>query len=385
MHQVLRGVMKVSPKIILLSILLFSSTVLYILGFYILMSVLMFVLFCSMVLFATMGYRYFSKDIVRIRSREEAIKGELYYFIDAYDLWGLGADFLDEKKHELHDGVPITIYQGIGKRANPAYVAWYGLMNLNRHLDTGEKKYLSAFHTQFRWAEANKLENAEGGVWWGYDFDFPNGDSIMKAPWMCGLAQGLMCSLYIRAFKLSGDKSCLDTIDGIINTLTLPIRGGGIVAKTSNGVFLEEYLNYPLTLVLDGSVMAALTIYDLYLFAREKRHLDFFNELCTALYRNIRLWDFMERWSWYGTFAYFSTLQYHRLNTVLMKLLLAINPESETERVVEGWEKSLKESPSSSLLRFGFFLISMTSYLYYSVSALTTKSVLRYRFKEELL
>lgn len=338
--------------------------------------------FCLGGFFFIKGYYDFSRNNVNIRIRTEALQWEPYYFIDAQGLWGIAAESLD-KRFELREGVPLPMYNGIGQRFNPAYIAWYGLMNLNRYLDTQQKEYLDRFTVQVQWAVQNARTDNNGLMKWDYDFDWPNGDNVLRAPWMCGLAQGLMCSLFIRAYRITGNKEYLDFLNRIAKTLTLSFEHGGIVAGTGQGIFLEEYPVYPLTLVLDGSIIAALAVYDLYMLTGKPEYHELFSRLHISFLENIRIWNFRNRWTWYGTFSFLSNVQYHMLNTVLMKVLMLISDKKEMLPILQGWENSLNRNVASYFMRLALYATSMTMHVFYMAKSVFSGSVLRARFIKE--
>src|SRR5439155_977513 len=98
------------------------------------------------------------------------------------------------------DGVPVQHGRTFGDAYNPAYVAWYGLMRLERAVRGEDPSGREAFLTQATWLAAHAVRRPDGGVVWHYPFDYVEGAGGLPAPWISAMSQGLAMSALIRAY-----------------------------------------------------------------------------------------------------------------------------------------------------------------------------------------
>ncbi|MBT6052756.1 MAG: hypothetical protein HOG49_38645 [Candidatus Scalindua sp.] len=255
------------------------------------------------------------------------------YYIHCNKLWNIDitgkSPFISFK-----DGIPYFMYPNIGAKINPAYVAWWGIINLNSYLADNNNHNLEQLNKSVNWLKTNYKEKRDY-VYWEYRFDWPNGRTVLKAPWICGLAQALSASLFYRAHKLNKESSLTNLAEKALNIFNYSIEDGGLKTTLNGYDFYEEYPTEPSTYVLDGSLFIALAFYDLYL---ETGNDSLFNSSCEGITNNIDYWNYKNQWSYYGNFGYLSSIQYHMLNTALLEVLFNLTNNMQIRKTIDKWK-----------------------------------------------
>ena len=233
---------------------------------------------------------------------------DCFYYIHCNKLWNIDisgrSSFIT-----FRGGIPYYKYPNIGAKINPAYVAWWGIINLNRYLKFKNIHNLERMHISTEWLKENYKENRDY-VYWEYEFDWPNGTCLLKSPWACGLAQALVASLFFRVAKAENDHELFEIAQKALNIFNYRVEDGGLKTTLNGYDFYEEYPSEPSTCVLDGSLFITLAFYDLYLATGEKK---LFDSAFEGIVNNLDYWDYNNMWSYYGNFGYLSSIQYHLL------------------------------------------------------------------------
>lgn len=263
---------------------------------------------------------------------ERFLQNPLYFPINSNEL------FTGNLKYD-ENGAVYNNYGGtIGKQYNPAYVAWHGITNLQKWLDTKDDNSFKVFQNQIAWLKQNFKDWGEKGVVWTYDFDWQEGlKGSFKAPWISAMAQGLAISLLIRASSINNDEECLKIANKAIKVFEVDIKDGG-VRHTENGYILyEEYPAYPLAHVLDGFIFALLGLYDLWRATGENHIKELFDNGIKGLEYKLEFWNYRNKWSWYGSHGYLCPAQYNKLNASLLTALYHITGISEFDKIAKKW------------------------------------------------
>ena len=87
-------------------------------------------------------------------------------------------------------GIPRARGRLTGEVYKPAYIAWWGLVNLEHYLRRPDERGQGEFLHQLRWLEANAVLREDGAVVWPNRFDCLQGRTLLKAPWVSAYDQG---------------------------------------------------------------------------------------------------------------------------------------------------------------------------------------------------
>ena len=245
--------------------------------------------------------------------------------------------FLEDLEFDAN-GVAVRNYRALGRRYNPVFVAWWGLVNLERYLRRPEKAYLETFFTQIEWLKTHAMEREDGAVLWLCHFDWQEGLCRLPNPWFSAMYQGLVISTLVRAYRITGDRALLTLCEKGARVFEKTVDQGGVRTVEHGHVLYEEYPGYPLARVFDGFLFSLLGLYDLQAETGDPRIRRLFDEGIDGLTANIELWNYRNKWSWYGSHGYLCPTHYHKLNGVLLSVLGNLTGNETLKRYAALWD-----------------------------------------------
>lgn len=273
----------------------------------------------------------FSFDYSVLAVLEAASPGSLHYHIYSDAL------FLEDLEFDSN-GVAMRNYRALGRQYNPVFVAWWGLVNLDRYVRHSRREQLQAFFVQVEWLKANAVEREDGAVIWPCHFDWQEGFCRLRSPWISAMYQGIVISALVRWYRITGDKSLLDLCLKATKVFERPIEEGGVRTLQGRSVLYEEYPGYPLARVLDGFLFSLLGLYDLGRETGDAGVIGLFEQGVGGLLATIDRWDYRGKWSWYGSHGYLCPPQYHNLNCVLLTVLGTLTGEKTLSEYADRWQ-----------------------------------------------
>lgn len=245
--------------------------------------------------------------------------------------------FLEDLEFD-RNGVAMRNYRALGRQYNPVFVAWWGMVNLNRHVAGGAREHLDTFLVQARWLKSWALERPDGAVIWPCYFDWQEGKCRLPAGWYSAMYQGVVISALVRAYRITGDRDLLALCEKGSKVFEQGIEEGGVRTVENGRVLYEEYPGYPLARVLDGFLFSLLGLYDLLGQTGELRVFRLFSEGVAGLIATLDRWDYRRKWSWYGTHGYLCPPHYHKLNYVLLSVLGRLTGEQVLLQYAKDWD-----------------------------------------------
>lgn len=158
------------------------------------------------------------------------------------------------------DGIAYTVVNG-RNYYHPGNIADEGLRFVDSYVRTGKKWYLNGAILR-----ANKLRElgvVDGGALF-IPYRFNYSPERLKAPWVSAYAQGLALSLFVRLYRVTGDKADLDTAQKVFRSFRPRSTNSKFwVAYVRSGeLWFEQYPSSRPTHVLNGFGFAALGVYD---------------------------------------------------------------------------------------------------------------------------
>ena len=270
-------------------------------------------------------------------------RGSLDYFIWSDSLFGISIDHTSPKMKFDEDSILMFDYgDPIGVKYNPAYISWWALLNLKSYFSTRGGKNLDNFRFQVAWLLKNQKEGKGKSAIWTYDFDWHEGETFLKAPWISSMSQGLTISCLIRAYRLKRDNRLLETAYRASKVFELEIEDGGVRTTENGVVFYEEYPAFPIVRIFDGFVFGLLGLYDLYEETKDNHIKRLFDDGVEGVRSYLRNWNYRNIWSFYGNHGFLSPPEYHKLNTVLLGVLFRISHDPTFEGVWNAWDNEKK-------------------------------------------
>ena len=157
-----------------------------------------------------------------------------------------------------------------------------------------------------------------------HKFDWEYRDTL-KNPWYFGLAQGQGLSLLVRAHKITGKKKYLISSKNVFESFLKTVEEGGVTyVDSEKNKWIEEYIVFPPTHILNGFIWALWGIYDYYIYFNEEKAKNLFNSYNKTLINNIKSYD-INFWSLYehsGTnLKMIASNFYHNLHIIQLEIL----------------------------------------------------------------
>ncbi|MGA9495576.1 MAG: D-glucuronyl C5-epimerase family protein [Terriglobales bacterium] len=234
-------------------------------------------------------------------------------------------------------GVPRARTRLTGVIYKPAYIAWWGLVNLGHFLRHHDDASLTAFLKQVDWLEAHAFVRGDGCVVWANNFDCLQGQTFLKAPWISAYDQGMVISALVRGYRLTRRPRLLELLQGAGRIFEIDVRDGGVREPLTAGALYSELPGDSIPGILDGFMTSLLGLYDLFVETGDPAVGRLFADGIEGLKTMLPTWDYRRRWSWYASRQYLCPPAYHWINRVLLEVLGRLSGEPLLEEYAEGW------------------------------------------------
>jgi D-glucuronyl C5-epimerase C-terminus len=236
------------------------------------------------------------------------------------------------------NGIPRAWYRQTGSAYWPAYIAWYGLVNLGHYDRNRDSAYLDIFLKQIDWLEANAVVRSDGAVVWPMNFDYMVGETRLKSPWISAHAQGFTISALVRGWRITRRPRLLELLAGSARIFSLSVPEGGIRIAIDGHIFYTEVPGEGSPGILDGMMISLLGLYDLYVETGDREVGRLLTEGVDGLKNTLDYWDYRNKWSWYHNRGYLSPPAYHCLHHVLLKVLARLTGEQTFAHYAALWD-----------------------------------------------
>jgi hypothetical protein len=221
---------------------------------------------------------------------------------------------------------------------HPPYIAWFGLVNLGHYLRHRDPRSLDVFLNQVNWLEHHAVVRDDGAAVWPGTFDWLEGTTLLKAPWVSAYCQGLVISALVRGWRITRRPYLLELLSKSTKVFEIGVSSGGIRDVVDGHIMYNEKPGYPPPGPLDGFLVALLALYDLYIETDDCVVGQLLNEGLEGLKYMLPRWSYGNKWSWYSTRAYLCPPAYHIQNCALLSALARLLKEPLLERYVETWD-----------------------------------------------
>ncbi len=235
-------------------------------------------------------------------------------------------------------GVPRARNRLTGAVYKPAYIAWWGLVNLGHYLRHHDEPSRKAFLKQIEWLEANAVIRPDGSVVWMNRHDCLQGKTFLKAPWVSAYDQGLAISALVRGFRLTRKPELLQLLRSAGRVFAQAVTEGGVRERVISGSLYHELPGQSSPGILDGFLTSLLGLYDLYVETGDVAVKQLFNDGIGGLKQMLPAWNYRGVWSWYGSRAYLCPPSYHWLNRALLEVIGRLTGEPVLAEYAEMWK-----------------------------------------------
>lgn len=145
----------------------------------------------------------------------------------------------------------------------PTSIAQFALAHWNHYLTTGLEEHRTIFLRHAYWLLVHEQRSDDAGMLGVWPIPFPMPEYFAEAHWLSALTQGNIISVFVRAYKLSGDPAFMASAERAVHTFELDVLDGGVsVPVGDDGIFFEEVAVYPPSHILNGFILALFGLYD---------------------------------------------------------------------------------------------------------------------------
>jgi hypothetical protein len=255
------------------------------------------------------------------------------------------------------EGIPRARNRLAGLVYKPAYIAWWGLVNLGHYLRHNDDRSRDAFLKQVNWLETHADIRPDGSVVWMNHYDCLQGQTLFRAPWISAYDQGLAISALVRGLRLTGRPQLLSLLLGASRVFAQVVNEGGVREPVSAGCLYSELPGKSIPGIQDGFMSALLGLYDLFVETEDPVIRKLFDDGVLGLKTMLPCWDYRKRWSWYGSHAYLCPPSYHWQNRILLEVLAGLTQESVFAEYAEAWRPDRLSALARSEI-FAMFLLT---------------------------
>jgi D-glucuronyl C5-epimerase-like protein len=258
------------------------------------------------------------------------------------------------------EGIAQCCYPTTGAVYRPGFVAWYGLVHLGHYLRRGDQIDLQIFLKQVNWLEREAVLRDDGALVWPHKFDWRDGATFLKAPWLSANAHGLAVSALVRGWRLTRRPSLLELLKKSWSVFEISVGHNGLGEVVNGHVLYTELRGGA---ILDHFLTALLGLYDLFAEIGDPAVGRLFSKGIESLKAMLCAWDYRRKWSWYYSHAYLCPPAYHCLNRVLLKVLAQLSREPILAYYSDSWNPDRLSSASRLEVFFRFLLTKNASRL----------------------
>lgn len=235
------------------------------------------------------------------------------------------------------NGVPRARIRLGGLVYKPAYIAWWGLVQLGHFLRHHDEASRESFLKQVDWLESNAVVRTDGAVVWTNNFDILHGYNLLRAPWISAYDQGLAISALVRGYRLTRRPRLAELLKRATRIFALDVCEGGVREALPSGVLYSELPGQPPPGIQDGFMTALLGLYDLWVEMGDRATGELFAEGVKGLRAMLPAWDYRNVWSWYGCRDYLCPPSYHFLNSALLEILAQLTSCTVLAKYGQAW------------------------------------------------
>jgi hypothetical protein len=249
------------------------------------------------------------------------------------------------------DGIPVFDYGKHGKQINPLFVA----VEVLHHSRQNTKNDTAVVLHNADWLMNHAYRNGSN---YFMVYNFPPPAYKIKPPWVSAMTQANVAAAMAEAFRISHNNKYLEFAKGILNTLYIDVKSGGVTYKSDNdGWWYEEYASKNDTIhprVLNGFMDALIHIYMYYQNTKNPSAKFLFDKGIDSLVTDLHEYDVNK--PGYQGYSYYDSLGglpgefYHRYHVELLSTLLNLTNNNEELKIYhDKWDSYHGPFPKAGL------------------------------------
>jgi hypothetical protein len=241
-------------------------------------------------------------------------------------------------------GVPMIVVNG-RKYYRPGALAINSMKRLDAYIEMGDERHLRQALAQAR--RLRKLAVSNQGAWWvPFRYDYP--PAAQRAPWVNAMSQGLVLSLFVRLYRLTGKQLHLDSARKVFRSFMQLRRSGGrfwVSYVTKGGyLWLEHYPRARPDHVLNAHLHAIFGIYEYWQLTRSRKAKMLLRGAITTMRDKARLFRRPGRTSRYDLTHTHGIVKYHKIHVWQLRLLGRISGDAYFWRLADRLAADVKPS-----------------------------------------
>ena len=150
------------------------------------------------------------------------------------------------------------------------------------------------------------------------------------------MTQGECISIFVRAWKLTGDPSFTEGARKALGLLCKPLEEGGPAIRENENLFLEEVPSIPRASILNGCVFSLFGFYDFWLAFDDDNARDLFQHSLNTLKRHLVEYD-AGYWSYYDIRGHLASPFYHDLHISQLTALFMVDEDPIIAKQRDRW------------------------------------------------
>jgi hypothetical protein len=170
---------------------------------------------------------------------------------------------------------------------------------------------------------------------WEYEFTWTSGGITAESPWISGMAQGLVMSVFAEVYRRTGSQGWKDRVYEVLNSFQVTWRNGGVMLDdTTHGYWWEEF--HPIVQVWNGSVQALIDVGFVWSVTQDTMIKRMYDRGLESLRYNTPDYD-TGTWTVYSRTQGQNSVAYHNFHIALLDVLYRQTGDPWVKETADRW------------------------------------------------
>jgi hypothetical protein len=170
---------------------------------------------------------------------------------------------------------------------------------------------------------------------WEYEFTWTSGGITAESPWISGMAQGLVMSVFAEAYRRTGSQVWKERVYEVLNSFQVTWSNGGVMLDdTTRGYWWEEF--DPRVKVWNGSVQALVAVGFVWTVTQDTTVKRMFDRGIESIKYYTPGYD-TGTWTLYSMTQGHNSVAYHNYHIALMDALYTQTSDPWFKTVADRW------------------------------------------------
>lgn len=170
---------------------------------------------------------------------------------------------------------------------------------------------------------------------WEYEFTWTSGGITAESPWISGMAQGLVMSVFAEVYRRTGSQGWKDRVYEVLNSFQVTWSNGGVMLDdTTHGYWWEEF--HPIVQVWNGSVQALIDVGFVWSVTQDTMIKRMYDRGLESLKYNTPDYD-TGNWTVYSRTQGQNSVAYHNFQIALLDVLYGQTGDPWVKETADRW------------------------------------------------